>query len=259
MSTCETVTFCSVEMRRGRGICEEVKPLVEQFLGERGLELSVEKTRITPITDGLDFLGQHVRKYHGKLLIMPSKPNIKAFLDDVRQVIKRNAQVATPVLIGQLNPKIRGWANFHRHVASKRAFRHVDNAIFHALWSWAVRRHPKKSRHWVKEKYFGTRGNQHWAFFGPGTNGKGQPVTYWLFHAASVPIRRHVKIKGAANPYDPVWADYFAQRHHAREAARLTEKVRAGAHEQGAEHRSRSTVVKPRPHAGRSKGSSRVR
>ena len=44
---------------------QEVKPLVEQFMRERGLELSQEKTIITHIEDGFDFLGQHVRKYHG--------------------------------------------------------------------------------------------------------------------------------------------------------------------------------------------------
>jgi RNA-directed DNA polymerase len=48
---------------------------VEQFLAERGLELSREKTRITHIDDGFDFLGTHVRKYHGKLLCTPAKKN----------------------------------------------------------------------------------------------------------------------------------------------------------------------------------------
>ena len=92
-----------------------------------------------------------------------------------------------------------------------------------------------------------------------GTNAKGRPVTYWLFHAASVPIRRHVKIKGAANPYDPVWADYFAQRTHEREATRQTERAITGARDSGAEYRPQFSVVQPRPPIGRSKGSSRVR
>jgi len=52
---------------------EEVKPLVEQFMRERGLELAQDKTSVTHIEDGFDFLGQHVRKYNGKLLIKPSK------------------------------------------------------------------------------------------------------------------------------------------------------------------------------------------
>jgi RNA-directed DNA polymerase len=86
----------------------EVQPLVEQFLRERGLELSPEKTRITPIEDGFDFLGQHVRKYHGKLLIQPSKQNVKTFLANARKVIKGNKQATAYGLIALLNPKIRG-------------------------------------------------------------------------------------------------------------------------------------------------------
>ena len=62
----------------------EVKPLVERFLRERGLQLSPEKTCITHIEQGFDFLGQNLRKYGGKLLITPSKKNMHAFLEKVR-------------------------------------------------------------------------------------------------------------------------------------------------------------------------------
>jgi len=70
---------------------EEVLPLVEGFLSQRGLELSKEKTHITRIEDGFDFLGQNVRKYNGKLIIKPAKKNIKTFLEKVRYIIERNA------------------------------------------------------------------------------------------------------------------------------------------------------------------------
>ncbi|CAA9304276.1 MAG: Retron-type RNA-directed DNA polymerase, partial [uncultured Chloroflexia bacterium] len=101
---------------------EEVKPLVEQFMRERGLELSQEKTSITHIEDGFDFLGQNVRKYNGKLLIKPSKQNVKAFLDKVRETIKANKQAPTGQLIAMLNPIISGWAHYHRHVVSMATF-----------------------------------------------------------------------------------------------------------------------------------------
>ena len=133
----------------------EVKPLVIAFLPQRGLELSEEKTRITHIEDGFDFLGQNVRKYNGKFLITPSKKNVKAFLADIREVMKANKQATAYWLIATLNPKIRGWANYHRHAAAKKTFVHVDTAIFKALWRWARRRHPKKGKKWVKDRYFG--------------------------------------------------------------------------------------------------------
>jgi RNA-directed DNA polymerase len=95
----------------------KVTPAVVAFLKERGLELSPQKTKITHIDEGFDFLGFNVRKYKGKLLIKPSKKNVKFFLGEIRKFIKSNATVATEVLITQLNPKIRGWANYFCHVA----------------------------------------------------------------------------------------------------------------------------------------------
>src|SRR5438445_3175855 len=100
----------------------EVKPLVVEFMRERGLELSEEKTVITHIEEGFDFLGQNVRKYDGKFLTRPAKKNVKTFLTNVRKVIKANKQATTYGLIALLNPKIRGWANYHRHAASKETF-----------------------------------------------------------------------------------------------------------------------------------------
>src|SRR5712664_34223 len=144
----------------------EVKPLVVQFLGERGLELSPTKTHLTSIEDGFDFLGQHLRKYAGKLLIKPARKNMYTFLGHIREMVKANKQATAGHLIAQLNPVIRGWANYHRHVVSKVTFNKVDTAIFKSLWSWATRRHPKKSRRWVAKKYFRTHKGRQWTFVG---------------------------------------------------------------------------------------------
>jgi RNA-directed DNA polymerase len=191
----------------------EVKPLVEAFLQERGLELSPEKTRITPLENGFDFLGQNVRKYNdGKIIIKPSTSNVKAFLAKVRQVIKGNAQAKAGNLIVQLNPLMRGWANYHRHICSKHTFSTVDHAIFRSLWRWARRRHPNKPRRWVKEKYFHHTGQRHWVFCGEAVGWDGKLKSVHLFHAADVAIKRHIKIKGEANPYDPAWEMYFEHR-----------------------------------------------
>src|SRR5215831_17599491 len=108
---------------------DAVKPLVEAFLKERGLHLSPEKTVITHIADGFDFLGHHLRKYTGKLLIKPSAKSIKTVLRKVRTVIKDNKGAAAGHLIYQLNPLIRGWAMYHRHAVSAKGFESVDHAI----------------------------------------------------------------------------------------------------------------------------------
>ena len=185
----------------------EVLPLVVTFLRRRGLELSIEKTRITHIADGFDFLGQNVRKYGGKLLIRPSKKSIHAFLTKVRQIIKANAQSSAGTLVVLLNPIIRGWANYHCHVVSKVVFNSVDHAIFKSLWRWAKRRHPNKPNRWIKDKYFQSVGSRNSVF-----HGKLDGKNYTLYSAARTPIKRHVKVKSRANPFDPQWYDYFEQR-----------------------------------------------
>jgi RNA-directed DNA polymerase len=190
----------------------EVKPFVEQFMKKRGLALSQEKTLITHIEDGFDFLGQHLRKDNGKLLIKPSKKNIHAFLEGIRKIIKENKQATAGNLIAQLNPKIRGWANYHRHVVSSETFHKVDHAIFQALWQWAQRRHPHKPRTWIRKKYFQSYGGQNWVFTGEILGREGTVQTIRLIKANSIPIKRHIKIRREANPYDPEWEVYFEKR-----------------------------------------------
>jgi len=202
------ITSKSKELLEG-----EIKPLVEQFLRERGLELSPTKTVITHVEHGFDFLGQNVRRYpNGKLLIKPSKKNVATFLKGIRRIINDARGMSAADLIDQLNPKIRGWANYHRHVVSKHTFGHVDRNIFSSLWQWARRRHPNKPSRWVKAKYFERRRDRDWTFFDETCDDEGRPSKVWLFHAESTPIKRHVKVKGEANPYDPASETYFEER-----------------------------------------------
>jgi RNA-directed DNA polymerase len=202
----------------------EVKPLIEQFMQERGLELSREKTVITHIETGFDFLGQHVRKYKGKLLIKPSKKNVTAFLTKIREIIHENKQATAGRLILQLNPVIRGWANYHRHVESLDTFTDVDHAIFETLWRWARRRHPNKGKKWIKEKYFLPIEGRKWVFTGRVRGKDGDIRTIQLLRAVDTPIVRHTKIQSAANPYDPEWETYFEQRLDLKMAADLKKK-----------------------------------
>jgi RNA-directed DNA polymerase len=185
----------------------EVKPLVVQFLAERALELSEQKTRIVHIEQGFDFLGFNVRKYNGKLLIKPAKSSIAAVKEKVRGIFKAGVSLPQDVLICRLNPVIRGWGNYYRHVVSKEVFDGIDHAIWRMTWHWAKRRHPQRGRKWVKDRYYAHRDGRDWVF----TDG-----SVMLFRMATIPIRRHVKIRGDANPYDVQHASYFAERHARR-------------------------------------------
>jgi RNA-directed DNA polymerase len=224
------ITSKSKELLEG-----EIKPLVAQFLQERGLELSPTKTVITHVEKGFDFLGQNVRRYpNGKLLIKPAKKNVKAFLKGIRRTIKSALGLSAADLIKELNPKIRGWANYHRHVVSKRTFARVDHEIFLSLWRWVRRRHRNKTAGWCKQKYFAQSRGRNWLFFGEMWDDERQPSRIWLFHASNTPIKRHIKVKGDANPYDLAYETYFEQREeaHMRESFRGTRILRFLWHDQ---------------------------
>ncbi len=179
---------------------DEVKPWVEGFLKERGLELSMEKTRIVHISEGFDFLGWNFRKYSGKMLIKPSKKNEQSNYCKVKEVISSNKTVRQYDLIDLLNPILRGWANYHSPVVAKMAFNRMDHLIHRAIWRWAKRRHPNKRVDWVRKKYFHSVELRNWVFAGPGMDWHGRWRQATLHTFADTPIRRHQKVKGATTP-----------------------------------------------------------
>ena len=191
---------------------QEVKPAVVEFLAERGLVLSPEKTKITDIRDGFDFLGWNIRKYNGKLLMKPSKANVKAHLDKIREVINGNKTAKQASLIRLLNPVLRGWANYHSHVVAKETFVRIDGGVWSMLWRWATRRHPNKDAQWVKDKYFISKGTRNWVFAATEEKEDGTQRELILLKESDTPIQRHVKIKADANPHDSQWEQYFESR-----------------------------------------------
>jgi RNA-directed DNA polymerase len=186
----------------------EVKPLLETFLRERGLELSPTKTQIIPIEDGFDFLGWNLRKYGGKLLIKPSRKNTQHRLDTCRAIIRGNRAAKSVNLIGLLNPILRGWANYHRGAVAKAIFAKVDATIWRWIWRWACRRHPNKGKPWIKERYFRRQGRRDWIFAADT-----ERTTLRLVRTSDTPIRRQVPIKAEANSFEPGWETYFEARH----------------------------------------------
>lgn len=186
---------------------------METFLCERGLTLSQEKTKITHIKEGCNFLGMNIRKYsNNKLIIKPAKNRVKDFLDDIRQTIKTNATAKTDNLIRLLNQKIRGWANYYAHVCAKRTFNYVDHQIFTSVWRWSKRQHPNKSAKWIKGKYFRRNKTRDWIFYARTKDKKGALINSDIVIASKIPIRRHTKIRANATPFDPFYHKYFDKR-----------------------------------------------
>lgn len=193
-------------------LAEKVIPIVIESLKEVGLELSQEKSRITHIDKGFNFLGFNVRKYRGVLLIKPSKYNINAFLEDIRSTIKANYSAKTENLINLLNPKIRGWANYFRGSVSSKVYSYIDSMIYKALKAWMLHRHPNKRKSWIVGKYFIRCKLSNWNFYAMIKDKKGNKIPLYLYNASKTPIKRHIKIKSEAHPYDPKFRDYFKHR-----------------------------------------------
>jgi RNA-directed DNA polymerase len=191
---------------------DEIKPLVAEFLKERGMKLSENKTRITHIEEGFDFLGKYIRKYDGKFLTKPAAENVQSFLREIKATIGKHLHSEVEKLILVLNPMIRGWAMFHRPSTSKKTFQDVDRYIFCELRRWMWRRHPRKTLTWCYKKYYTRVGNRNYVLQGTLIDRRGKPRTIRLMKASDVAIKRHVKIKAAANPYDPHWEAYFEER-----------------------------------------------
>jgi RNA-directed DNA polymerase len=207
---------------------DEVQPLVAHFLSERGLELSHEKTSITHIQDGFDFLGENVRRYaSGKVLLRPARKNIRAFLEKIKAALRRSgSRTQAGALVQRLNQQIRGWALYHRHASSKRTFSCVDDAIFRRVWRWARRRHPKQRASWVRRQYFRRHQGRAWVLTGKCWPTPGEAYTVRLQKAADVAIQRHPPIRSAANPYAPAWESYYEARWQERFSAALAGKGR---------------------------------
>jgi RNA-directed DNA polymerase len=188
------------------------RPRMEDFLHKCGLALSEAKTRTVHITEGLNFLGFHIRRFgkQGTLLTRPQKEKVLKHVRALRSYLDRHKQTPAGRVIQDLNPVIRGWANYYRHCAAKKVFSKVEYAQWQMLWNWAKRRHPHKSRHWVKARYFGS--NATWVF---------QESKAILVKPNTIPVTRFVKVKGKYSPYDPALGQYWQERKK-RQVARET-------------------------------------
>ncbi len=190
----------------------EVIPRVKQWLAERGLELSTEKTKIVHIDEGFNFLGFKAKCYKGKLLIKPQKEKVLAFCKKVGKIIKSMGTAKQETLIRKLNPILRGFANYYQRVVSKETFQYISHRVWQYLWNWCKRRHLKRRLKWVKKKYFHVVNGVDWTFCCMTEGRKGKQIPNYLYNIAKTPIVRHIKIAGTNSPFDADLDDYWKKR-----------------------------------------------
>ncbi len=191
---------------------QKVQPALTAFLEERGLRLAEQKTVLTHISQGFDFLGHTLRKYGDKLLITPAKSKVGAMRKKIGELIHAAVGLTQEELLRQLNPRLRGWANYYRNGASKQTFGKLDYCVYTRLRRWMHRRHPNKPMAWKWRKYFSATPPRTFSVR-LGTKEGGSRVLS-LYRIVSTKIERHIKVRGDANPYDPNYTQYFKMRRH---------------------------------------------
>jgi RNA-directed DNA polymerase len=216
----------AVVLHEERQVLEHAQELLMTWLADVGLTLNEAKSSISHTLEGshpgFDFLGFHIRQYRVgkhrsgkrnngerlgfKTLIKPAKANMKTHLAELGRIIRRGKALPQGSLIHQLNPKIRGWANYYRIGVSKAAFRRLDFLIWEKLRGWAHQRHPSKSTSWLLKRYWHRLDNR-LAFATSALD----PNPVYLHLHSKVGITRHVKVQGKRSPYDGDWV-YWSSR-----------------------------------------------
>ena len=217
-----------VVLHEDRTVLEHCQQLLMTWLADIGLTLNEGKSQIRHTLHGdqpgFDFLGFHVRQYrvgthqsgkrpHGlqrlgyKTLIKSAKANIQEHLAELGRVIQRGKALPQGVLIRQLNPKIRGWANYYRTSVSQAIFERLDFLLWEKLRSWAQRRHPSKTAPWAVQRYWRWLDTRR-TFATPATD----PAPVHLHTHSEVGSTRHVKVTGHRSPYDGDWVYWSSRR-----------------------------------------------
>jgi RNA-directed DNA polymerase len=189
-----------------------IVPEIQVWLKQRGLELNQEKTQIVQVTQGFNFLGFTIRHFNGHCIIRPQKDKVLAFLNDIRAWLKRHSDIKQEDVIRYLNPRLKGWCNYYRYVASKRVFSYVEYQLWKALWKWSCRRHRNKGKRWIAKKYFQTIRGRSWIFAATAQDRDGKEHTFALTQVYDTPITRHRRVKGTFSPDDPTLSDYWRKR-----------------------------------------------
>jgi RNA-directed DNA polymerase len=187
---------------------EQVKARLAEWLAPRGLAFNEDKTSIVTLDDGFDFLGFNVRRYRGKLLIKPSKAAIRRIRQRLRIEMLSLRGTDTVTVLARLNPIVRGWAAYYRHVVSSEIFTSLDHYLWKLTYKWARHRHRNKPTKWIVNRYFGAfnKSRRNMWVFGDRDSGA------YLHKFAWTNIVRHQMVAGTASPDDPALTDYWTTR-----------------------------------------------
>ena len=202
---------------RTREEAEAIKDEITEMLRDKmGLTISEEKTQITNVHVGFNFLGFNIRKYKeksphskyhevGKLLIKPQKEKVHSHLRKLKQILNSNKQAKQESIIRKLNPVLQGWTMYYRFAVSKDTILMVNDELWTKLWMWSKRRHPNKPKRWIMRRYFTTKTGAKWKFRTKETA---------LQDTGKIPIVRYVKVKSDVRVHDKEAVEYWKNREY---------------------------------------------
>jgi RNA-directed DNA polymerase len=208
------VVFCETKEDAEKSI-----EILSQWLGERGLTLSREKTRIIHLNEGFDFLGFNIRHYPvtttktgWKLLTKPSEKSVQTLRQKLRQIWLDLKSHEVGAIVAKLNPIIRGWSNYYRTGVSSDTFGSLDYWMYQREKRYAKRMHPNKSDKWRRKRYWGILNldrEDNWVF---GDKSTGTHLIKFKWNN----IERHILVKGKSSPDDPSLKEYWEEREKAK-------------------------------------------
>ena len=191
---------------------QEVKSYISEELNRIvGVELSEDKTRITEINEGFNFLGFNIRKHkNGKaegLMIKPSKENVKKVIEKLRMAFDSayESGISIDRLIRLLNSIIRGWGNYYRHFVAKRTFQYVTDRMWKMTVGYLLRKYPNKSKQWILNLHMTKVKGDRWILYDRDTDNQ-------LLKMSKIPIVRYVKVKRDVRVYDTEATEYWEKR-----------------------------------------------
>ena len=215
----------------------EIKNILEEYLALRGLNIKQSKTRIININEGFDFLGWNIRKFpinrkknickktrEDILIVKPSKKNLKKVLTSIKDVLQKYKSL--DVIIGKLNPILRGWAEYFR-ISSHSAyfFGIINSYVFKSVWKWLRKQYRYRTAAQLKKEYITSHNKYNWVFVSKTIDKKGNIAEKFLYQIASTKRLLLSLMKLDVNPYTLEGIEYFTKRKSIKAETSSREKI----------------------------------
>jgi len=139
---------------------EALREEIAGVLSTMGLRLSPDKTLITHIDEGLDFLGWRIQRHRKRgtsrcyVYTYPAKKSLRAVMAKVKALCRRvGAHQSVDELLARLNPAIRGWCAYFRSGSSSATFAYLSHYVWSTVWRWLRRKHRRSNWKRLRRQY----------------------------------------------------------------------------------------------------------